>query len=32
MNSLKTTLNVAVLALAAAVFGCSGELTDSAAP
>jgi len=32
MRSLKTTLNVAVVALAAAVFGCSGELTDSAAP
>jgi len=32
MRSLNTTLNVAVVALAAAVFGCSGELTDSAAP
>lgn len=28
----RTTINVAVLALAAAVFGCSGELTDNAAP
>ncbi|MGZ5444818.1 MAG: hypothetical protein ACXW5U_14490 [Thermoanaerobaculia bacterium] len=32
MRSLRTTFNVAVLVLAAAVFGCSGELTDSAAP
>jgi hypothetical protein len=32
MRRFKTTLNVAVLALVAAVFGCSGELTDSAAP
>ncbi|MGZ5432976.1 MAG: hypothetical protein ACXW31_03735 [Thermoanaerobaculia bacterium] len=32
MRSLRTTFNVAVLALAVAVFGCSGELTDSAAP
>ena len=28
----KSTINVAVLALVAAVFGCSGELTESAAP
>ena len=28
----KTTINVAVLALVAAVFGCSGELTDNASP
>lgn len=32
MRSLRTTFNVAVIALVAAVFGCSGELTDSAAP
>ena len=32
MRSLRTTFNVAVLALAVAVFGCSGELTDNAAP
>ena len=32
MRSMRTTFNVAVLALVAAVFGCSGELTDSAAP
>ncbi len=32
MRSLRTTFNVVVLALVAAVFGCSGELTDSAAP
>lgn len=32
MRSLRTTFNVAVLTLAAAVFGCSGELTDNAAP
>ena len=32
MRSIKTTFNVAVLALVTAVFGCSGELTDSAAP
>jgi hypothetical protein len=29
---MKTTMKLAVLILAAAVFGCSGELTDSAAP
>jgi len=32
MGAIKKTVNIAVLALAAAVFGCSGELTDSAAP
>jgi hypothetical protein len=32
MRSLKTTFNGAVLALAVAVFGCSGELTDNASP
>ena len=32
MRSLRTTFNVAVLALTVAFFGCSGELTDSAAP
>ena len=32
MRSIRTTFNVAVLALVAAVFGCSGELSDSAAP
>ena len=32
MRSLRTTFNVAVLALAVAVFGCSGKLTDNAAP
>ena len=32
MRSFRTTFNVAVLALVVAVFGCSGELTDSAAP
>jgi hypothetical protein len=32
MRSLKTTFNVAVLALVTVVAGCSGELTDSAAP
>jgi hypothetical protein len=32
MRSIRTTLNVAVLALVAAVFGCSGELSDNAAP
>ena len=32
MRSLRTTFNVAVLALAVTVFGCSGELTDNAAP
>jgi hypothetical protein len=32
MRSLKTTLTLAVLAMLVAVFGCSGELTDSAAP
>jgi hypothetical protein len=29
---IRTILNVAVLVLVAAVFGCSGELTDNAAP
>ena len=29
---IRKTLNVAVLVLVAAVFGCSGELTDNAAP
>lgn len=32
MRSIRTTFNVAVLALVAAVFGCSGELTDSSSP
>ncbi len=32
MRSIRTTFNVAVLALVASVFGCSGELTDNAAP
>jgi hypothetical protein len=32
MRSMKTTFNVAVLALVAAVFGCSSELTDNASP
>lgn len=32
MGAIKTTIKFSVLALAAAVFGCSGELTDSAAP
>lgn len=32
MRTIKTILNITVLALAAAFFGCSGELTDSAAP
>jgi hypothetical protein len=32
MRTIKTTINLTVLALAAALFGCSGELTDSAAP
>jgi hypothetical protein len=32
MRSFKTTFNVAVLALTAAVFGCSGELSDNASP
>jgi hypothetical protein len=32
MKTIKTTITLAVLALAAAVTGCSGELTDSAAP
>jgi hypothetical protein len=29
---IRTTFNVAVLALVTAVFGCSGELTDSSSP
>lgn len=32
MTTIKTTFNVAVLALAAIVTGCSGELADSSAP
>lgn len=32
MRTIKTIFNITVLALAAAFFGCSGELTDSAAP
>jgi hypothetical protein len=32
MRTIKTIINVTVLALAAAFFGCSGELSDSAAP
>ena len=32
MKTIRTTITLAVLALAAAVTGCSGELTDSAAP
>lgn len=32
MRTIKTTINITVLALAAVLFGCSGELTDSAAP
>lgn len=32
MRSVRTTLTVAALAMLTAVFGCSGELTDSAAP
>jgi hypothetical protein len=32
MKRFRTTINVAVLALVTAFFGCSGELTDSAAP
>ena len=32
MRNIRTIFSVAVLALVAAVFGCSGELTDSAAP
>jgi hypothetical protein len=32
MKTIRTTFNIAVLALAAAVTGCSGELTDSASP
>jgi hypothetical protein len=32
MRAMKTTSKWAVLALAVAVFGCSGELTNSAAP
>jgi hypothetical protein len=32
MGAIKTTFKFALLALAAAVFGCSGELYNSAAP
>ena len=32
MRGFKTTFQVALLAMVAALFGCSGELTDSAAP
>jgi hypothetical protein len=32
MKRFRTTFNVAVLALVTAFFGCSGELTDNAAP
>ena len=32
MGAIKTTIKFSVLALAVAFFGCSGELTDSAAP
>lgn len=32
MRRFRTTFNVAVLSLVTAFFGCSGELTDSAAP
>lgn len=32
MRRFRTTFNVTVLALVTAFFGCSGELTDSAAP
>ncbi len=32
MRRFRTTFNVAVLALVTALFGCSGELTDNAAP
>ncbi|HEX6097762.1 MAG TPA: hypothetical protein VF432_15655 [Thermoanaerobaculia bacterium] len=32
MRSRKATFNIAVLALVAAVSGCSGELTDNASP
>lgn len=32
MRRFRTTFNVAVLALVTAFFGCSGELTDNAAP
>ncbi len=32
MRTIRTTFNIAVLALAAVVTGCSGELTDNASP
>jgi hypothetical protein len=32
MRNIRTILTVTVLALVSAVFGCSGELTDNAAP
>lgn len=32
MKTIRTTFNIAVLAIAAAVTGCSGELTDNASP
>jgi hypothetical protein len=32
MKTMKTTFTLAALVLAAAVFGCSGELTDNASP
>jgi hypothetical protein len=32
MKIMKKTMTLAALMAAAALFGCSGELTDSAAP
>ena len=32
MRGIKTTFNLALLAMVAALFGCSGELNDNAAP